>query len=79
MTGENSMTQIALTPVPGSSLIAADGWDASETTLAVQYMNGQVYEFRGLSPQIHAAYEASDSKGKFLKRNIEPTIKGEKV
>ncbi len=67
---------IELHPVSGSSLIAEDGWDQGKTTLRVKYHNGQVYEFRGLSPATLDAYEIADSKGKFLKRVIEPNIKG---
>lgn len=70
------MTTITLSPVAGSSLIAADGWDEQKTTLAVKYHNGQVYEFRGLSPQTHDAYEAASSKGQYLKRSIEPNVRG---
>lgn len=71
--------QIALTPVSNSSLIAADGWNETHTTLAVRYHNGYVYEFRGLSPAIHAAYEKAPSKGSYLKRFIEVSIKGVRV
>ncbi len=70
------MTQIELTPVTGSSLILADGWSQDKTTLVVKFHNGLVYQFANLSPAIHTAYEGAESKGKFLKRTIEPMIKG---
>lgn len=73
------MSTITLTPVAGSSLIAADGWNDDETTLAVKYHNGRLFEFRGLSPAIHSAYETAESKGKYLKRSIETIVKGVEV
>lgn len=73
------MTTIALTPVSGSSLIAADGWDADNSTLCVEFNGGKRYEYRGLSPDVRAAYEAAESKGKYLKWKIEPAIKGVEV
>jgi hypothetical protein len=73
------MNTITLTPVAGSSLIAADGWSEDKTTLRVRYHNNQEYDFNGLSFATHAAYEAAPSKGSYLKRQIEPNIRGVKV
>lgn len=73
------MLTITLTPVTGSSLIAADGWSADHTTLAVQFHTGKTYEYRGLSPATRQAYEQAESKGKYLKRQIEPNIRGVEV
>ena len=74
------MTTIALSPVSGSSLIAADGWDDQQTVLAVQFHGtGKTYEYRGLDPATHDAYEAAESKGKYLKRFIEPNVRGTQV
>lgn len=70
---------IELTPVTGSSLIAADGWDSHKATLRVRYHNGHVYDFNGLSFATHEAYESAPSKGSYLKRQIEPNIRGVKV
>lgn len=74
------MTTIKLSPVSGSSLIAEDGWNFDYTTLAVKFHGtGKVYEYRGLSPASHDAYESATSKGKYLKGFIEKFVKGEAV
>ncbi len=67
---------IELTPVEGSSLIRADGWNEDDTVLIVKYHNGKTYRFSGLSAAVRKAYEAADSKGKYLRRSIEPLVKG---
>ena len=73
------MNTATLTPVSGSSLLAKDGWSDDSTVLTVQYHNGTVYEFRGLSPATRKAYEAAPSKGKYLKQFVETSIQGVKV
>lgn len=73
------MNTITMRPVEGSSLLAADGWDANLTTLRVRYHNGQEFEFRGLDPGAYMRYENAPSKGKYLKNQIEPNIRGVKV
>ena len=70
------MPNIQLTPVTGSSLIAADGWDESRTTLVIQFHGGKAYQYSGLSPQTHAAYEAAPSKGKYFSQHIKPNVSG---
>lgn len=70
------MNDIPLSPVTGSSLIAADGWSPDSKTLRVQFHNGKKYDFHGLSPETKTAYEGAPSKGQYLKRSIEPNIKG---
>ena len=72
-------TSIPLTPVTGSSMIAADGWDAQTQTLAVRFVNGATYEYRGLSPAVYEAYSSAESKGSYLKKFVEKNVTGVKV
>ena len=72
-------TTPTLQPVTGSSLIAADHWNPDTQTLTVKYHSGSTYEFRGLDPATVNAYKSAASKGQYLKRSIEPNIKGIRV
>ncbi len=70
------MPTIQLTPVTGSSLIAADGWSEDRTQLVIEFQGGKKYQYNGLSPQIHRDYEAAQSKGKYFSQNIKPNVTG---
>lgn len=67
---------IELTPVTGSSLIAADGWDFHKTTLAIQFHGGKTYKYSGLSPDTYRGYESAESKGKYFSKHIKPNVQG---
>ncbi len=73
------MPESKLRLVNGSSLIAADGWNEAGDVLTVKYHNNSIYEFHAISPDMRKAYEAAASKGQYLKRSIEPNIKGVRV
>lgn len=48
-----------------SSNIAAIGYDLDTQILEVEFTNGDVYQYMGVPSEIHEAFMASDSKGKF--------------
>lgn len=64
---------IELHPVK-SSQIHAIGYDAETKTLAVQFLSkgkpGAVYHYFDVKPEVYAAFEASDSKGKYFSQWI---------
>ena len=70
------MTQVKLKHVSGSSMIARDGYDEATQALAVEFHNGQVYEYRGVDPGTFRSYDSAESKGKYLHRHIKPNISG---
>lgn len=61
---------IPLTEVQGSSQIAAVGHDPATNTLAVRFHTGAVYHYDNVPADQHAAFMASDSKGKFFGAHI---------
>lgn len=48
-----------------SSNIASIGFDPDTQTLEVEFTNGDVYQYMGVPADVHEAFMASDSKGKF--------------
>lgn len=55
-----------------SSSIASIGYTASSKTLEVQFRNGGVYQYLGVSSNEHRALMAASSKGQFLNECIKP-------
>jgi len=67
---------IALSPVE-SSQITAIGYHAESRTLAVQFPGrganpGDVYHYLNVAPEVFAAFQASESKGKFFGAEVRP-------
>jgi len=64
---------IPLTPVE-SNQVASVGYDAATKTLACTFTRGpgHVYHYPNVEPETHAAFMASESKGKFFGEHIKP-------
>ena len=62
-----------------SSNLAAVGHDANTNTLRVEFNNGQVYDYHGVSQQQYDALMGSESKGKFLNAVIKSQFAFTKV
>lgn len=62
---------IPLLPV-NSSQLKAVGYDARRHILAAQFLHGAqaVYHYPNVTPELHAAFAASDSKGTFFGQHI---------
>ena len=64
---------ITLTPVE-SSQIASIGYDATSKTLAIQFRNkkgvGNVYHYSNVPADVHQAFVAAESKGRFFGATI---------
>lgn len=61
---------IYLTPITGSSNIAALGYDAPTQTLEVQFANGSRHRYQGVPADISQAMFAAESKGRFFAAEI---------
>ena len=68
---------IKLTPVKSSS-IAAIGHEPKSSTLAVQFKNGGLYHYEGVSPQAHAALIGAKSIGAHFGQNFRSGYKATK-
>ncbi|HSZ00311.1 MAG TPA: KTSC domain-containing protein [Terriglobales bacterium] len=64
---------LQLDPVDGSSQIAAHGYNPETQTAQVQFRNGQIHEYQGVTPEDWDNYRAQPSPGKgfqaYIKKN----------
>ena len=56
-------------PVSSSNL-AAVGYIAETATLRIQFLHGGVYDYQGVSAEIHEALMAAPSKGQYFDQFI---------
>ena len=62
-----------------SSNVHSIGYDQKTRSLRVHYLNGGLYEFRGVQPEEHKALMAAKSKGSHLAQKISKSYKGTKI
>lgn len=53
-----------------SSNVASIGYDPSNSTLEVEFLNGNTYEYYGVPESIYNDFMNADSKGRFLDQQI---------
>jgi hypothetical protein len=53
-----------------STNIRSIGYDADSQTLEVEFNNGSIYQYAGVSQYDHEGMINADSKGKYLNANI---------
>jgi hypothetical protein len=56
-------------PVESSS-IASIGYDASVGTLEVEFSHGGIYHYYAVPREVHRAFVAADSHGRFFRTSI---------
>lgn len=56
-------------PVSSSNILSI-GYDQDSQTLEVEFTNMSVYQYHGVSPEVHEAFMAAESKGAFLHQTI---------
>lgn len=61
---------IPRSPIEKSSNVAAAGYDPVTQTLAVEFKNGGIYHYAGVSAQQFQALQHADSFGKHLAAHI---------
>jgi hypothetical protein len=62
-----------------SSKIRAVGYDAASGTMEVEFSDGHVNAYRGVSPEIHRSFMNSPSPNSFFEDRIEEDFKAERV
>ena len=62
-----------------SSNVASIGYDAQAGVLEVEFLNGGVYQYFQVDPQIYKAFLTAASKGKFLHRVLKGSYSFKKV
>ena len=55
-----------LRQVVESSSLRSIGYDRATATLEVEFINGGVYRYANVPPELWSAFRDSDSKGKFF-------------
>ena len=55
-----------------SSNIKAVGYDAESKTLGVEFKDGGIYHYEGVSPEKHKAFVESKSIGSHFHKHIRP-------
>lgn len=53
-----------------STMIRSIGYDADNSTLEIEFNNGEVWQYFDLPESTWYEFDASDSKGKFFNREI---------
>ncbi len=61
-----------------SSNLASVGYDENSETLEVQFHNGSVFQYHGVSAEIHKQLIQAGSVGKFFASNIRKTFEHSK-
>lgn len=56
-----------------SSNISSIGYDADSQTLEIEFNNGGVYQYSGVSQDVYDEMMSADSKGKYFHANIKNT------
>lgn len=64
-----------LKPVESSN-IAAIGYDGDNAALYVQFTSGKTYEYPSVPPEVFAAFEKAESKGRFFAAEVRPKYQG---
>lgn len=77
LVGQEHPAGPVLTPIKASSNIAAVGHDGS--ALYVQFHGGGLYRYPTAGADLHQAFLAAESAGKYFHQNIKPHHKGEKL
>ncbi|MCC7069286.1 MAG: KTSC domain-containing protein [Burkholderiales bacterium] len=62
-----------------SSKLRAAGYDERERTLEIEFVNGDVFAYQGVSPEIHRQLMASPSPNSFFEDKIEEAFSGKRI
>lgn len=57
------------TPVTSSNLISI-GYDSKTLTLEIEFKGGAIYQYTGVTPDVHQQLMSAESHGKFFHANI---------
>lgn len=62
-----------------SSHIRSIGFDVQDETLEVEFDNGGIYQYFGVSQHLYERFMAASSKGKFFGAHIRDKFKTKKI
>lgn len=61
---------LAMTAIPGSSSIAAAGWDPDTGVLEIQFTSGKTYTYQDVPQEIYDGLMSADSAGQYFHSSI---------
>jgi len=62
-----------------SSVVFAMNYNASTSTLTIEYVSGSVYEYKNVPEYVYEEMKKAKSKGKFLNQKIKDKYLYEKI
>ena len=72
------MTTIFRKPLKSSKLRAA-GYDERSRVMAIEFVNGDIYEYKSVSPETYRQLMASPSPNSFFEDKIEEAFSGKRI
>ena len=86
LTGQNSIREVILFPLlkpemgaVESSAIEAEKYDADKKILYIKWTSGPIYAYYGVGTKVYREFEASESRGAFVNREIKGKFESEKL
>ena len=55
-----------------SSALRTEGYDKYSQTLELEYINGSIYQYFPVPPEMYEAFLNAESKGNFINLHIKP-------
>ena len=62
-----------------SSAIRAVGYDARQRVLEIEFSNGSIYQYSGVSDEVHRRLVNSPSAGSYFRDNIEESFTAKRI
>lgn len=62
-----------------SSKLRAAGYDERQRTMEIEFVNGDVYEYKAVSPELYRQLMASPSPNSFFEDMIEESFSGKRI
>ena len=62
-----------------SSKLRAAGYDEPSRTLEIEFVNGDIYEYKSVSPETYRQLMASPSPNSFFEDKIEEAFSGKRI
>lgn len=62
-----------------SSKLRAAGYDERQRTMEIEFVNGDVYEYKAVSPELYRQLMASPSPNSFFEDKIEESFSGRRI
>ena len=72
------MTSIIRKPLKSGKLRAA-GYDARLRVMEIEFVNGDIYEYKSVSPELYRQLMASPSPNSFFEDKIEESFSGKRT